>query len=848
MNIYDAVYQVNQNGLSRRAASIALADGGERVYTYGELFFKADAYAAGLTAAGVRAGDRVALVGASSPEWTAAFLAVCKCRCTAALLDASLGKEALLEFSKDADVRAAFWSDAAAQKLDGVSAAYPVFSMANGAVLPGFNAAVPDTLPPTPDPDETAACLFFSSGTTHKAAGVLHTHDALIRTTRMTLGEQGLCDSDRYLGILPNSHIYGMVCLVLGPALSGAQVHYLETLGAEAVLAAFASYRPTVLPAVPKVYELFYTQILRKIHANPVTSLLYKVFFPICLRRRQKTGSLLGKKVFKSIHEGFGGCLSYVCSAGAPLSGEVADFYYGTGFGLLITYGATETNIPTVGNRPNDIHPDSCGLPYPDIEIRRSGEGELLVRSPYRMLGYFRDEAATKAAFTEDGFFHTGDLCEIDAAGYVRITGRLKENIVLPSGKKVTPEELEAQYAGLADAQAFVICGVERANGDGDEVHAFCVPKADTPECRAALEAEIRAKSAGIHQAMRVAQVHFVEEIPQTSLQKPKRYLLRELALEQRRAAPEKPSPAAEADVLDFVRRAVARVANAAPEEVRRDTRIFAELPVDSLGAVDLALTLEERFGPVPDDKFTPDLTVEGLAALLLAPHDGDRQGDGPAYPFEKTNRDYLAYAFFRNMVRLNYKMHFSGLANLPDSGGYVLCANHVTKLDYLYITAAMPKSRVMRLCCMAKKELFRKDPFSKQLIRSTGMVPVDRSGVNTKSMESLRRKLQAGWGVLIHPEGTRSEDGIFRDMKSGAAVLAVETGVPVVPVYLHGAFAIFPKGRKWFRLFDWKHMRKFPLDVTFGEPIPSAGKTAQQLTAEVRDAILRLQEAARAK
>ena len=117
MNIYDAVYQVNQNGLSRRAASIALADGGERVYTYGELFFKADAYAAGLTAAGVRAGDRVALVGASSPEWTAAFLAVCKCRCTAALLDASLGKEALLEFSKDADVRAAFWSDAAAQKL-----------------------------------------------------------------------------------------------------------------------------------------------------------------------------------------------------------------------------------------------------------------------------------------------------------------------------------------------------------------------------------------------------------------------------------------------------------------------------------------------------------------------------------------------------------------------------------------------------------------------------------------------------------------------------------------------------------------------------------------------------------
>ena len=838
MNIYDAVYQVNQSGLARRAASIALADGGERVYTYGELFAKADAYAAALTAAGVRAGDRVALVGASSPEWTAAFFAVCKCRCTAALLDASLGKEALLEFLEGADVRAAFWSDAVAQKLDGVSAAYPVFSMADGAELPGFNTAVPDTLPPTPDPDETAACLFFSSGTTHKAAGVLHTHDALVNTTRMTLGEQGLRDSDRYLGILPNSHIYGMVCLVLGPALSGAQVHYLETLGAEAVLAAFASYRPTVLPAVPKVYELFYTQIMRKIKANPVTALLYKVFFPICLRRRQKTGSLLGKKLFKSIHEGFGGCLSYVCSAGAPLSKEVAEFYYGTGFGLLITYGATETNIPTVGNRPNDIHADSCGLPYPDIALRRSDEGELLVRSPYRMIGYFRDEAATKAAFTEDGFFHTGDLCEIDEAGYVRITGRSKENIVLPSGKKVTPEELEAQYAGIPEAKAFVICGVPRASGDGDEVHAFCVPQTDTPECRAAVEAQVRRKSAGVHQAMRVARVHFVEEIPQTSLQKPKRYLLQEAALAARTDEKTEKAPQPEtADALAFVRRAVAKTANVPLAEVGPQTRIFGELPIDSLGAVDLALALEERFGTAPEDRFSPELTVAQLAELLQAPAAGGNAAAGNAaaqaspYPFEKTGFDYLVYAFFRNMARAAYKMHFSGLEHLPESGGYVLCANHVTKLDYLYISAALPKSRFMRLCCMAKIELFRKDPFSKQLIRSTGMVPVDRGGVNTRTMESLRKRLQAGWGVLIHPEGTRSEDGIFRDMKNGASVLAIETGVPVVPVYVHGAFAIFPKGRKWFRLFDWKHMRKFPLDITFGAPIPSAGKTVQQLT-----------------
>ena len=192
--------------------------------------------------------------------------------------------------------------------------------------------------------------------------------------------------------------------------------------------------------------------------------------------------------------------------------------------------------------------------------------------------------------------------------------------------------------------------------------------------------------------------------------------------------------------------------------------------------------------------------------------------------------------------------MRFHGVENVPQSGGFILCANHVAKLDYLYISAAFPKDRFMHLCCMAKKELFRTDPFSKKLIRIAGMVPVDRSGVNMKTMAALKEKLQAGWGVVIHPEGTRSADGIFRDMKNGASVLAVDVGVPIVPVYVNGAYAIFPKGAKWFRVFDWRHMRKFPLDVYFGAPIASEGKDVQALTAEVRDAILALQSAARGK
>ena len=266
----------------------------------------------------------------------------------------------------------------------------------------------------------------------------MHTHDSLIKTTQMTLNVQELVETDRYLAIIPNSHIYGVICLVLGPHIIGADVHYIETLGAEAILKAFKEYKPTVLSAVPKVYELFMAQILRKINENPVTALMFKTFYPICEKARRKNGKLLGKKIFKSIHNGFGGSLRVLCSAGAPIKKEVADFYYAAGFNIMITYGASETNIPTIGNTPEDITTDTCGVPYPAISLKISDEGEMLIKSPYMMVGYFRDEEATKEAFDKDGWFKTGDLGSIDEKGHVHVTGRLKENIVLATGKKIT--------------------------------------------------------------------------------------------------------------------------------------------------------------------------------------------------------------------------------------------------------------------------------------------------------------------------------------------------------------------------------------------------------------------------
>lgn len=850
MNIFDTVSERNRSRAEKRAMSVTMDNGEKRQYTYGEMLAAAERYATVLTAAGVRAGDRIAFVSESCPEWTIAFLASCKLQCTAALIDASMAAAELEEFIVRSDVRAAFFSPKTAAKFsEPLPCAFPVFNILDASVLSGYRETVDAAVPATPDGDVTTAAIIFSSGTTRKAAGIMHCHESLIQTTQMTLEVQRIHADARFLAVLPNSHIYGLICQVLGPLLSGADVHYIESLNAEAVLGAFAERHPTVLPSVPKMYELFMTQIMRKINAKPLTRVMFKVFFPICLKKRRKNGSLLGKKLFKSIHEGFGGCMEFMCSAGAPLSKEVAEFYYGTGFNILITYGASETNIPTIGNRPDDIRTDSCGKPYPAVEARFSDSGELMIRSPYMMQGYFRDPAATAAAFTKDGWFLTGDLGHFDENGYVHITGRSKENIVLSNGKKMAPDDVEEKYSALPGVKEFVICGVPRAGADYDDIHAFIVPESTAQERLDAITTAIREKSAQLVQYMRVAKTHFVSEIPRTSLQKPKRYLLKQQALSEQpdTVSAEQPS-GAENDMLSSVIAVVARIANTEASALTPETKIFSELSIDSLSAINLALELEDIYHTNIESYYNDDMTVADLVTALQNKRVKNKAigQENVEYPQDKNASDYRAYAFFRGLARRVYRLRFHGVENVPAKSGCILCANHVSKIDYLYVSAAFPKERFFKLCCMAKKELFRNDVFSRKLIKSTGMVPVDRSGINMKTMNSLCARLQDGWDVVIHPEGTRSPDGIFREMKSGAAVLAIDAGVPIVPVYINGAFEIFPRDRKMMRFFDWKHRRRFPIDVEFGTPIASAGKDVSALTKEVQDAILALQAKAK--
>ncbi len=854
MNIYEEVLKINSAHPQKLALSKKFSDGRLETYTYGEMFEKIGAYAEILKNAGLCEGDRVAIVSESMPEWPIAFMAIAKIKCTSVLIDASLSGNEIGEYIDRADVRAVVSSQNCFEKLEN-SENYPlpVLDIYNGTLFDTCEKTVSSDYPKTPDGDSSVATIIYSSGTTRKPAAIMHYHDSLINTTKMTSKIQGLTDKDRYLSIVPNSHIYGVICLMLGPALNAADAYYIDGVNAQAILGAFNDYHPTVFLGVPKAYELFMTQVMKKINSKALTKIMFKLFFPICLKLRRKNGSLLGKKIFKSIHDGFGGSLEFLCSAGAPTKQEVADFFYGTGFNIIITYGASETNIPTIGNRPEQLTTHSCGIPYPDIQTKISESGELLIKSPYVMKGYFRNEELTKEAFTDDGWFKTGDIVSIDEKGNYSVTGRCKENIVLANGKKATPEDIEEKYIGIDHIKEFVICGVPAENAEYDEVHAFIIPDSHEKNTEDLIKSKFREIGSSLPSYMKIAHFHFIENIERTSLQKPKRYLLKNLAIDERNGisqatSSEEKNYISGKDIIAQVTETVAEVSGADVTEITPETVIFSDLTIDSLSAITLAVQIEEKFSKNIEPYYNSEMTVKDIADIIegKASVSEVKEIDASTYPQEKDNSDYRRFAFFKNLAKAVYSIKFYNTDVLNRDDGFVICANHVSAIDFLYVASAMSKQRYKKTCIMAKKELFKDNWFLRKLIKSTGMVPVDRSGMNMNSMNSICKKLKEGWCAVVHPEGTRSEDGIFRTMKSGACVLASDTEVPVIPVYIDGAFETFPKGRKIMRFFDWKHFKPFRIKVIFGNPIDSVNITSEQLAQKVQDSILALQEKAK--
>jgi long-chain acyl-CoA synthetase len=640
-----------------------------------------------------------------------------------------------------------------------------------------------------------------------------------------------------------------LVASLVAPLFTGISVTVVPSVTSEAMLSAMAEKHPTILIAVPRLLELFLTSIRRKARERGrlAGGLLEALLAANALLRR-RLGVNLGKLFFGRVHRAFGGALRIIASGGAPLDASTQRGIRGLGFTVCEGYGLTETCGPAIANRFERIQPDTVGKGITGVEARiahpnAAGVGEICVRGPIVMRGYFREPVATRRAI-RNGWFRTGDLGAVDHEGNFRIMGRIKEVIVTSGGKKSVPAEIEERYRGLPGVAELAVVGVPVPGSLGERIHAAVIPAPGASEAEILAEVMNRSRRVPTHQ--QIQKVHVISEIPKTRMLKPKRDKLRELFLsrEASQATGAHPVSARESVATDELSRKILAIVQRAQPDGRTvspgDSLQF-DLDVDSLGQLELIAAIELELGIRIPRRLPEIQSVSDLIQVASQAPKG-KPAERPAAPVPRPT-GWLARAVVRAfwlVSKIFWRLELTGLENVPRKGPVIFCSNHESHLDVFWITSSLSGALANQVCCFAKQEHFE-NVFTRAVARLVGAIPVDRDGDIQPALETGVRALREARVLVIHPEGTRTKTGVMGPFRAGAAFLAIAQGVPVVPVRISGAYGIFPSHR-WFPR-PWGKLR-----IRFGTPLvpPALGRgalTESAFTERIRAAVAALDE-----
>ena len=306
----------------------------------------------------------------------------------------------------------------------------------------------------TPVDPEALASIVYTSGTTGHPKGVMLSHQNIIQNAWAALNYSDINANDIFLSFLPLSHMFERTAGYLLPMIAGAEVTFSRSV--QQLAGDLLAIRPTVLISVPRIYERVYGKIQDGLsEKGRLAQSLFKLTLQIGWQRFEHQQGragwsptllmwpLLQQLVAGKILQKLGGRLRYAVCGGAPLNKDVARLFIALGAPLYQGYGLTETSPVICVNKPEDNIPSSIGIPLPNVEVRIGDNDELQTKGPCNMLGYWKNEQANLASFTEDGWLRTGDKARVHEDGHLYITGRIKEIIVMANGEKVPPSNME---------------------------------------------------------------------------------------------------------------------------------------------------------------------------------------------------------------------------------------------------------------------------------------------------------------------------------------------------------------------------------------------------------------------
>ena len=436
------------NSLTKFSDQPALSVVGKPPMTYRALHEEIRRYATLLRNAGIIPGDRVALFAPSSPKWGVAYFAIVCLGAIAVPMLPDFNKQEAEGIIRHSEARFAFVSESNTDKLaDCDTTLARIFVMDDEHWLRGTSVDTPtpasqvDLFAETIMEDDTAS-IIYTSGTTGTPKGVALSHRNIAFMATQVRLIQDIHPGDTFLSILPMSHVYEFTIGFIFPIMQGCHISYLgRAVAVSSLLPALQKVKPDIMLSVPAVMEKIYkNRIVPTFQRNRFIAALYRM--PIFRRLLHRVA---GRKLLHT----FGGNIRFFGLGGAKTQPDTERFLKEGGFPYAIGYGLTETSPLVAGANPKMTKLESTGPKLEGTEMKLidvdpdTGIGEIVTRGPHVMKGYYRNEELTKSAFTEDGFFKTGDNGYIDKDGYLFIKGRRKNVIIGPSGENIYPEDIE---------------------------------------------------------------------------------------------------------------------------------------------------------------------------------------------------------------------------------------------------------------------------------------------------------------------------------------------------------------------------------------------------------------------
>ena len=776
--------------------------------------------AAGLLAAGLEKGERVAFFAPASPEWAIACLAVIAAGAVPVPLDVLLEGDDLAFVLEDSGARRIFTTLALGGALDARDTTVEIArlfldgdGLSAGAPRPGGE------LPPL-SPDDIA-CMFYTSGTTGRPKGVPLSHANLMANLSGLLPEGLVGPGDRVLMPLPLHHVYPFMVGLMTPLAAGAAVVFPKGPSGPEIVQGLRLGRATTLLGVPRLYTALVAAIEERIKARgrAIASVL-RCLIAVSAWLNLRAGCRVGRILFRRIRATIAPELSLMTSGGAKLEPEIWWTLEGLGWQVLTGYGLTETSPILTFNARGRARAETAGQALNGVSLRidaagPDGAGEIQAKGAGVFAGYWKRPDETALAFTPDGWFRTGDLGYLDSDAYLHILGRAKELIVLAGGTNIQPEEVEAAYQASPVVHEAAV--LER---QGNLV-ALVVPDLDamrvhgTGRIEDLLRDQLRNRSLELPSPQRITG-HAVMRVPlpRTTLGKLRRHLLPDLY--EKALAGAAPKPAAEWSDAD---RALIQQSPAGeiwqwlegrfPDQpLSLDISPQLDLGVDSLAWIGFALEIEDRFAiSLTEEQVARIVSLRDLlreAAEAVAqpspPTDPARGGEGRLVALLSPvlhTLGWTIYSFVRILVRILFRISVEGLDKLPPIGAFVIAPNHASYLDPVVLATVLGWPRARRSYFAGWTGLMFKGPLSRMFSRATHVVPIDPDRAAGESMRLARAVLDAGNIMVWYPEGRRTLTGALQPFFTGIGAVLAETGVPAVPVYVKGTFGAAPIKRK---------------------------------------------------